>query len=187
MKRREVSIFTSEITHGFSFMRRKIGAFQNSSFTFDFIDLFFIFRMNLTKVFVYGTLKKGEPNHKTLSETAGLYKFVSEGTTIQKYPLIIATKFNIPFLLNDPEKGHRIEGEIYEVDQEKLMTLDDLEAYPTLYDRKVEMIELKGRNEHVEAYVYLLRKWNEKIFEGATEMLESYASLGPHGRPYVDR
>ncbi|PAV92114.1 hypothetical protein WR25_05775 [Diploscapter pachys] len=81
----------------------------------------------------------------------------------------------------------RIEGEVYEVDQEKLMILDDLEAYPTLYDRKVEMIELKGRNEHVEAYMYLLRKWNEKIFEGATEMLESYTSLGPHGRPYVDR
>ena len=37
----------------------------------------------------------------------------------------------------------RIEGEIYEVDQEKLMILDDLEAYPTLYDKKVEMVREK--------------------------------------------
>ena len=53
-------------------------------------------------VFVYGTLKKGEPNHSFMSSST----FVSEATTCEKFPLVIASKFNIPFLLNKPGVGH---------------------------------------------------------------------------------
>ncbi|CAP38096.1 Protein CBG21104 [Caenorhabditis briggsae] len=91
-------------------------------------------------VFVYGTLKSGEPNHKTLAETGGEYrksdflifslcdsefgelekntksqysdiqknvlKFISSGTTMEKFPLVVGTKFNIPFLLDDAGNGN---------------------------------------------------------------------------------
>lgn len=57
----------------------------------------------LYKVFVYGTLKKGEPNHQWFSKSKeGYYKFLYDGRTKEKYPLIIATKYNIPFILHAP-------------------------------------------------------------------------------------
>lgn len=90
----------------------------------------------LTKVFVYGTLKKGEPNHHWLTaEKNGVAKYVGGGTSLIKLPLVVATKYNIPFLLNVPGSGHRISGEVYEVDDQMLLNLDDLEDYPKLYKR----------------------------------------------------
>lgn len=57
------------------------------------------------RVFVYGTLKKGQPNHHWFSKTTkGISKFICEGKTCTKYPLIIGTKYNIPFLLYAPGK-----------------------------------------------------------------------------------
>lgn len=55
---------------------------------------------NLHKVFVYGTLKRGEPNHYWFRKTTNaIANFICEAETNEKYPLIIATKYNIPFLL----------------------------------------------------------------------------------------
>ncbi|ULT99238.1 hypothetical protein L3Y34_000523 [Caenorhabditis briggsae] len=62
--------------------------------------------MEKKSVFVYGTLKSGEPNHKTLAETGGEYRFISSGTTMEKFPLVVGTKFNIPFLLDDAGNGN---------------------------------------------------------------------------------
>lgn len=90
----------------------------------------------LLKVFVYGTLKKGEPNHYWLEKEAnGFARFECSGTTVIKFPLIVATKYNIPFLLNVPNIGHHINGEIYSIDEQMFANLDELEDYPELYDR----------------------------------------------------
>lgn len=44
----------------------------------------------LFKVFVYGTLKRGEPNFHVLSTPQnGFSQFLSEGQTTKKYPLVI--------------------------------------------------------------------------------------------------
>lgn len=90
----------------------------------------------LIKVFVYGTLKSGEPNHYWMTdESQGMAQLLSAGETIEKYPLVTATRFNIPFLVNLPGEGHRISGEIYAIDENKLKHLDILEDYPRFYDR----------------------------------------------------
>lgn len=92
----------------------------------------------LIQVFVYGTLKKGEPNHYWIeNKENGFAQFVSYAKTDIRFPLIVATKFNIPFLLNVPDTGHNIQGEIYTVDETMLKNLDELEDYPTLYDRNI--------------------------------------------------
>lgn len=66
------------------------------------------------KVFVYGTLKRNEPNNYWLSRPEnGVGKFIAEGVTKTKYPLIIATKYNIPFLLYSPRRGHNVKGILY--------------------------------------------------------------------------
>lgn len=95
----------------------------------------------LIPVFVYGTLKKGEPNHHFFAcEQNRFAKFVCNGTTVTKYPLIIATKYNIPMLLNVPGTGHNISGEIYLVNELMFEHLDGLEDYPTIYDRHIHDI-----------------------------------------------
>ncbi len=66
-------------------------------------------------VFVYGTLKRGEPNHEEwlVKEGKGNAEFVCEGQTVTKYPLVIASRHNIPFLMDIPGVGRQIRGEIY--------------------------------------------------------------------------
>lgn len=92
----------------------------------------------LYHVFVYGTLKKSEPNHFYFTnKTNGFAQFVCAGKTIEKFPLIVATKYNVPFLMNVPNMGHTISGEIYSVDDKMFGHLDELEDYPLLYDRHV--------------------------------------------------
>lgn len=98
--------------------------------------------MSLVKVFVYGTLKKGQPNHKWLADARnGVATFISSGTTTQKLPLVIGTRYNIPFLLSKPGIGNHIHGEVYEIDEHMLTRLDELEGYPDLYNRELQSIE----------------------------------------------
>ena len=55
-------------------------------------------------VFVYGTLKKGQPNNYLLNDkTRGIAKFLGRAKLIDKYPLVIVTDAYVPMLL--PKKG----------------------------------------------------------------------------------
>jgi len=57
-------------------------------------------------VFVYGTLKVGFPNHFLLQDqNNGKATFLFRGTTIERFPLIVATEFEIPMMLNKPGTG----------------------------------------------------------------------------------
>lgn len=104
-----------------------------------------------TLVFVYGTLKRGEPNHHVIdpaihcSQENGQSRFVGRGFTEEKFPLIIGTRFNIPFLLDKAGLGHKIRGELYEVDDKVLKQLDILENYPVFYDREVQPINCSDK------------------------------------------
>lgn len=58
-------------------------------------------------VFVYGTLKQNQPNNHHLNEIKnGRAVFRSAASTIGKYPLVISTKYNIPFLLQKEGIGY---------------------------------------------------------------------------------
>ena len=61
---------------------------------------------NLIKVFFYGTLKKNEPNYEFVNEfvMGKKAKFVGDASTVDLYPLIVATNINCPFLLD--KKGY---------------------------------------------------------------------------------
>jgi len=65
--------------------------------------------MAVHRVFVYGTLKNGQPNHHWL----GASKCLGRGHTLEMYPLIIATQYNIPFLLYAPGQGNHVKGNLY--------------------------------------------------------------------------
>lgn len=59
-------------------------------------------------LFVYGTLKRGQPNYDVMTDsTNGTANFVCCCQTVDKYPLVIATAANIPFLLLQKKgEGH---------------------------------------------------------------------------------
>lgn len=61
----------------------------------------------MESIFVYGTLKQNQPNHYHLNSTQnGFAVFKSVAKTKAKYPLVISTKYNIPFLLQNEGVGH---------------------------------------------------------------------------------
>ena len=52
-------------------------------------------------IFVYGTLKRGEPNHHWLANTAhGFQEFLGAARTQKRFPLVIASRYNVPYLLD---------------------------------------------------------------------------------------
>lgn len=152
----------------------------------------------MANVFVYGTLKKGQPNYYRMFDSAnGKTEFLASAYTIQKYPLVIASKNNIPFLLNIPGQGHQIQGEIYKVDEQMLKFLDDFEGIPTMYQRtliKMEVKEWVGPTEGeekpspgsiTEAFVYSTTTYKPEWI--SLPSYESYDSYGDHGLEYVTR
>ena len=55
---------------------------------------------------MYGTLKSGESNHYLVCDLKqGTANLMGVARTVQKWPMIIATRFNVPFLLNKQGVG----------------------------------------------------------------------------------
>lgn len=146
----------------------------------------------MTHIFVYGTLKRGQPNHYRMFDSSnGKTEFLATACTTQKYPLVIATQHNIPFLLKIPGNGHRVQGEIYKVDEQMLKFLDDFEVVPTMYQRTLIMVEVMEVTKDlkagstIEVYVY-----STQTYEPDWPLLtayENYNSCGAHRLEYVLR
>lgn len=87
-------------------------------------------KVNVYRVFVYGTLKKGHGNHHYLEKSKflgpctikGIYEFVDLGY----FPAVVRR-----------ERGpvRNIVGEVYEVDSDTMVSLDALEGHPGFYER----------------------------------------------------
>jgi gamma-glutamylaminecyclotransferase len=76
------------------------------------------------RVFVYGTLKKGFPNHDRYmasAEKLGNYQ------TDDNYPLVLIGERYVPCMINAPGAGKQVEGELYAVTDDCLKRLDVLE------------------------------------------------------------
>lgn len=153
-------------------------------------------RIEMTRVFVYGTLKKGQPNYyRMLDTTNGTVKFLARARTVDPYPLVIATNNNIPFMLNVPGKGQRVRGEIYEVDDKMLKFLDWFESCPEMYQRPLVQLEVEewaGEDEDkpkagsiVESFVYNTTTYKPEWLQNPT--YENYDTYGDHGLKYACR
>ena len=107
-------------------------------------------------LFVYGTLKKGFPNHHYMESARELGKF----QTIEKYPLVLCGARYVPCMIYSPGDGHHLEGELYEVDDECLNRIDALERIQDEggYRRTVIRVVSSGRtNQDIkEALAYFM-------------------------------
>ena len=95
------------------------------------------------RVFVYGTLLDGEPNHRLLATAA----FVGEARTEPAFLLVSLGAF--PAMVTGGQTA--VTGEVYEVSDETLAALDRLEGHPHFYERR--QIRLA---DGVEVLAYLL-------------------------------
>jgi gamma-glutamylaminecyclotransferase len=75
------------------------------------------------RVFVYGTLKQGFRNFHVNRGTRLPGDFVTE----QAFPLYVIGEFGLPWLVHEPGRGHRVTGQVFEVDDEALAAMDVLE------------------------------------------------------------
>ena len=48
---------------------------------------------------------------------------LDRATTVSRYPLVVATEYNIPVLLARPGIGRRVTGQVYHVDHRMLQHL----------------------------------------------------------------
>lgn len=80
------------------------------------------------RVFVYGTLLSGEPNHRLLARA----EFVGEARTEPAFELVDLGAF--PAMI--PGGRSAIAGEVYTVDGPTLTNLDRLEGHPRFYIRQ---------------------------------------------------
>jgi gamma-glutamylaminecyclotransferase len=82
---------------------------------------------SVTRVFVYGTLRRGEANHHLLAAA----RFVCDARTMPQFTLYA--------LDGHPGMGvggnTSVVGECFDVDVTTLAALDELEGYPGWYDR----------------------------------------------------
>jgi gamma-glutamylaminecyclotransferase len=79
----------------------------------------------MQRVFVYGTLKRGFPNHVPVMEHA---RYLGRCRTLEAYPLVIGGRWFTPCLLDEPGAGCQVLGEEFEVDEATLTALDALES-----------------------------------------------------------
>ena len=128
-------------------------------------------------VFVYGTLKRGFANAHLLDRATCLGDF----RTLTKYPLVIGGQFHSPYLLDMPNRGANVKGEVYVVDDAILADLDHLENVGVNYSRKIAKVSsATDRAFVVDVFVYFKVNGMEKLVQ--SQFLEDYQC-----RKYVPR
>ena len=106
------------------------------------------------RLFVYGTLMKGFPNHGYIRDAGG--GFISDGVTEARFDMISLGGF--PGMVYGE---CRVRGEIWNISG--LEAIDQLEGFPDFYDRSViSIFTLKGK---LGAWAYRLNRGNP-IFYG---------------------
>jgi len=98
------------------------------------------------KIFIYGTLKRGQCRAHVLKDQ----RFLGPAATKLVYRLYNVGEF--PALVED-EDGVSIEGELWEVDMPCLKVLDSIEGVPTLYERKAVALNDPALND-AQTYIY---------------------------------
>uniref|UniRef100_A0A0G4HRR3 Gamma-glutamylcyclotransferase family protein n=1 Tax=Chromera velia CCMP2878 TaxID=1169474 RepID=A0A0G4HRR3_9ALVE len=92
-------------------------------------------------VFVYGTLKTGQPNHHVMKRLGAVK--LGDAQTERRHRLVVGGPYNIPYMfppLHEGDNGsggeQRVDGEVYEVDANAIDFLDEFESAPVMYERK---------------------------------------------------
>ncbi|KAF8700616.1 hypothetical protein HU200_033961 [Digitaria exilis] len=142
-----------------------------------------------TRVFVYGTLKRGFPNHGLLAACGS--PFVGAASTASPASLVIGP-YSVPFLLptppSSPSAGRVVSGELYAPSPAALVELDALEGTQIgVYERRPITVVADGSGELVEAEAYFAHpSYAEALWRrcgGEAAEIEEYTA--DHAARYV--
>jgi gamma-glutamylaminecyclotransferase len=124
----------------------------------------------MPRVFVYGTLKRSFPNHRYMQGAT----FLGEARTVERYPLVVGNAWFTPYLLPEPGTGHQVRGELWEVPEAMMPSLDALESVhlPNGYRREVIAVQPEGCPFALEAHAYFRERRHIDVIH--TEPLEDY-------------
>ena len=76
-------------------------------------------------MFVYGTLKRSFPLHERGLEGV---PFLGEVRTVERFPMVVAGPRFGPMMLNQPGEGLQVNGELYDVPDDRVPRIDELES-----------------------------------------------------------
>jgi gamma-glutamylaminecyclotransferase len=102
-------------------------------------------------IFVYGTLKKDDFNHYLLEND----KFLGYGITEKPYLLVCDTLLYL-FKKSNHEFSNNIKGELYDISDDTLKRLDNLEYHPYFYKRESIFVKNISTNEYVYSWCYFI-------------------------------
>ena len=118
-----------------------------------------------TRIFVYGTLKRGYTNYMRylgVAENHGGATFIDHAATKSRFPLVVRPSHMLPatrgpVLMDREGEGHVIRGELYDMDDRTLAAMDILEGVKDGYYYKRKIVcrcEHDGAETEAEAYFY---------------------------------
>ncbi|QJB58445.1 gamma-glutamylcyclotransferase [Pseudodesulfovibrio sp. zrk46] len=108
-------------------------------------------------MFVYGTLKKGFPNHYFLQDA----EFVGLAKTVERYGLYVD---EFPSVYQR-DSVSSIQGEVYRIDTDTLRRLDMLEGHPRFYQRQEVRVRLQS-GEKISAWMYFYPERGHRLVSG---------------------
>jgi gamma-glutamylaminecyclotransferase len=137
----------------------------------------------MVRLFVCGTLKRGFALHDRALQSA---TFKGAYLTSNRYPLLVAGPWYAPMLLNRPGCGHRVRGEVYEIEQARLRAIDELESIGKPGNLRIAFdVEPLAGGPSVSAQAYL--KEPNLAVPAHTSWLEEYQQDDPRFVPPWDR
>jgi len=118
------------------------------------LDLTMLHSGEKHRVFVYGTLMTGMRNHfrmdnngvrriTNISSTEHGFHFTSAAMTTGAFEMrtrITGAGYPAPIVITEGEQENQIRGEVYEVSNQMLITLDRLEGHPEVYRRESVLV-----------------------------------------------
>lgn len=113
--------------------------------------------MSKNLVFCYGTLKKGYRLNHYLRNA----KFVGSATTLDQFDMI---DVGFPVILPPENYGYIVQGEVYDVSDDTLKILDQIENEGYLYQRQTRTVWLSAEAKfiHVDIYIGIMHRWEDQ-------------------------
>ncbi|TKT75440.1 gamma-glutamylcyclotransferase family protein [Aquamicrobium sp. LC103] len=104
-------------------------------------------------VFAFGTLKRGFALH---DRGLGGARFLGACRIVKRMPMLVAGPWFAPMMLDRPGEGFRVKGELYQVDDARLLVLDRLESVGEPGNFRIVLdVELVGAGELRRAFAFV--------------------------------
>lgn len=114
-------------------------------------------------VFVYGTLRRGQGNHRLLADA----EFIADAYVTHTHPGVRAIMVSLGYfpgvvgvqeteLTDIQQLASPVRGELYNVNTQTMRALDRLEGYPDFYNRRVVTATRLDTGGLLNAWMYVL-------------------------------